>query len=59
MSELKNAIFSQSNNKSCGLDRLPAEIYKHSFELISPCLLACLLTIMLCYTYLYLPFRRV
>jgi len=40
MLELKNAIFPQSNNKSCGLNGLPAEIYKHSFEFISPCLLA-------------------
>ena len=38
-SELREAIFSQKNGKSCGLDHLCAELFKHSFDIISPFLL--------------------
>ena len=37
--ELKNALFQQKNNKSPGIDLLSAEIFKISFDLISPFLL--------------------
>ena len=37
--ELKTAIFSQKNNKSTGTDRLCAELFKESFDIISPFLL--------------------
>ena len=39
ISELKEAVFSQKNGKSCGLDNLCAEIFKNSFDIISPFLL--------------------
>lgn len=32
ITELKDAVFSQSNNKSTGLDHICAEIYKHSLD---------------------------
>ena len=35
LQEIKDAIFSQKNNKSSGLDQLIAEIFKHSFQEIS------------------------
>ena len=35
MSEVKDAIYSQIDNKSSGNDSLIAEIYKHSFPFIS------------------------
>ena len=38
-SELREAIFSQKNGKKCGLDHLCAELFKHSFDIISPFLL--------------------
>ena len=38
-SELREAIFSQKNGKSCGLDHLCAELFKHSFDITSPFLL--------------------
>lgn len=38
-SELRQAVFSQNNSKSPGTDQLVAEIFKHSFEIISPFLL--------------------
>ena len=38
-SELREAIFSQKNGKICGLDQLCAELFKHSFDIISPFLL--------------------
>ena len=37
--ELKDAVFSQNNGKSSGLDTLIAEVYKHSFAKISRVLL--------------------
>lgn len=37
--ELRSAVFSQNNGKSPGLDELPAEIFKVSYNLISPILL--------------------
>ena len=37
--ELHTAIFSQKNNKSCGLDELSSELFKSSFDIISPFLL--------------------
>ena len=37
--ELKTAIFSQNNNKSTGTDRLCAELFKDSFDIVSPFLL--------------------
>ena len=39
MSELKNALLVQNNNKSCGTDGLPVELFKHSFESTSTLLL--------------------
>ena len=39
LSELKTAVFSQNNNKACGLDQISSEIYKHAFNEISPFLL--------------------
>ena len=33
--EIKQAVFSQNNNKSSGLDNLTAEIFKYSFDKIS------------------------
>ena len=38
-SELKEAIFSQKNGKSCGLDNLCTELFKNSYDIISPFLL--------------------
>ena len=38
-SEIKDAVFSQKNGKSCGLDNLCAEIFKTSYDIISPFLL--------------------
>jgi hypothetical protein len=35
-SEVRNAVFAQNNSKSLGMDYLIAEIFKTSFELISP-----------------------
>ena len=35
LEEIKNAVYSQNNNKSSGLDNLIAEVYKHSFDQIS------------------------
>ena len=37
--ELRTAVFSQSNNKSPGIDNIPSEIIKASFTFISPFLL--------------------
>ena len=37
--ELKTAIFAQNNNKSTGTDRLCAELFKDSFDIVSPFLL--------------------
>lgn len=37
--EIKTAIFSQNNNKSTGTDCLCAELFKESFDIISPFLL--------------------
>ena len=37
--ELKTAIFSQKNNKCTDTDRLCAELFKESFDIISPFLL--------------------
>ena len=37
--EIKNAVFSQNNNKSSGIDTLIAEVFKHSFNQISTFLL--------------------
>jgi hypothetical protein len=34
--EIRSAVFSQKNNKSAGLDSLVSEIFKCSFDLISP-----------------------
>ena len=34
--EIKNAVFSQKNNKSSGIDNLCAELFKCSYEIISP-----------------------
>ena len=31
MSQLKNSVSVQNNNKSCGTDGLSAELFKHSF----------------------------
>lgn len=39
MTELKTAVFSQNNNKACGLDQICSEIYKHGFNELSPFLL--------------------
>jgi hypothetical protein len=39
MSEIKEAIYSQNDNKSCGTDTLIAEIYKRSFPFISQIIL--------------------
>lgn len=36
LEEIENAVFSQKNNKSSGYDSLIAEVYKHSFHIISP-----------------------
>ena len=38
-SELKEAVFSQKNGKSCGLDNLCTELFKNSYDIISPFLL--------------------
>ena len=38
-SELHSAIFMQKNNKSPGIDNIPCEIIKASYEFISPFLL--------------------
>ena len=35
-SEIKQAVFSQNNSKSPGTDKLIAEVFKHSFDIISP-----------------------
>lgn len=37
--ELRSAIFSQKNNKAPGMDNIPCEILKASYDLISPFLL--------------------
>lgn len=37
--EIKNAVFSQKNNKSSGNDQLCVELFKASFDIISPFLL--------------------
>ena len=37
--ELRNAIFHQKNNKSPGIDNLNSELFKISFDIISPYLL--------------------
>ena len=37
--ELRSAIFSQKNNKSPGIDNIPSEIIKASYEFISPFLI--------------------
>ena len=37
--ELKTAIFAQNNNKSTGTDRLCAELFKDSFDIVSPFLI--------------------
>ena len=34
--EIKNAVFSQKNNKSSGIDNLCAELFKCSYDIISP-----------------------
>ena len=34
--ELKEAIFSQKNGKSCGIDNLPSELFKNSFDIVVP-----------------------
>ena len=34
--EIKNAVFSQKNNKSSGTDNLSAELFKCSYDIISP-----------------------
>lgn len=39
ITELGEAIFSQKNNKSCGLDNISAEIYKYSSNETSPLIL--------------------
>ena len=39
MTELRSAVFSQNNNKNPGMDSIPSEIIKASFDLISPFLL--------------------
>lgn len=39
LSELKAAVYSQNNSKSPGTDILIAEVFKHSFDIISPFIL--------------------
>jgi hypothetical protein len=39
-SEIRSAVFSQNNNKTPGIDNLPGEVFKASYEYISPFLLA-------------------
>ena len=39
MTELRSAVFSQNNNKTPGMDSIPSEIIKASFDFISPFLL--------------------
>jgi hypothetical protein len=39
VSELKYAVYSQNNSKSSGEDHLIADVFKHSFDIISPFLL--------------------
>lgn len=39
-SELRSAIFSQNNNKMPGIDNIPSEILKASYDVISPLLLS-------------------
>ena len=39
MSELKKTVSEQNNNKSCGTDGLPAQLFKYCFESISTLLL--------------------
>ena len=39
MTELRSTVFSQNNNKTPGMDSIPSEIIKASFDLISPFLL--------------------
>ena len=39
-SELRSAIFSQNNNKMPGIDSIPSEIFKASYDIISPFLLS-------------------
>ena len=34
--EIKSAVFAQKNSKSPGIDHLTAEVFKHSFDIISP-----------------------
>ena len=34
--EIKEAVFSQNNSKSPGIDKLTAEVFKSSFDIISP-----------------------
>ena len=34
-SEVRDAVFSQKNNKSCGIDFLNAELFKRSYDIIS------------------------
>ena len=36
LTEIKNAIFAQKNNKSTGTDQICAEILKASFDIVSP-----------------------
>ena len=43
--ELKDAVFSHNNNKSSGIDTIVAEIYKCSFDTISPFMLTIFNTI--------------
>ena len=38
--ELKDAIFSQKNGKSCGMDNLHSELFKNSFDIVVSFLLA-------------------
>ena len=36
MEEIKSAVFAQNNNKSPGIDNLPSEVFKGTFDIISP-----------------------